>query len=169
MAGSETTVLANQLAVRVPDPSSPKKPVPSPTGSDASGFQALFNGIDLAGWVPRECRATDWLVQDGTLSFCARDDRSLTPTPRLPSHEKRKPSSLVLNHRPMVLFTERSYFDFVFRLEFRMSGVASTGIVLADLDRGRTMRRLVRRVRSQFGGQSGVGRPANFSPGTSTT
>lgn len=135
-AGSEHAALASRSTSGAPDQGGLPKPANSSSERDSSGFQPVFAGVDLAGWVPRGCRANDWLVQDGSLSFRAANDRSFTPNPRLAPSERRKQLFRVRNDRAAVLFTERSYSDFVLRLKFHASGAANSGIVLSDLDRG---------------------------------
>jgi hypothetical protein len=135
-APPELSALASPPTSSGPDRSTVAKPVNDGSEASASGFQRLFNGVDLAGWIPRGCRARDWLVQDSCLSFRASGDRPLTPNLRLTPAERKKQLFRIRNDRAAVLFTERSYHDFDLQLEFRTSGTATSGIVLADLDRG---------------------------------
>src|SRR5205807_1442774 len=75
-------------------------------GRDArSGWQPLFNGKDLTNWVVDSGEARAWGVEDGELVAGAA-----APANR------------------GWLLTERSYGDFVLRLQFKLSPGANSGV-----------------------------------------
>jgi hypothetical protein len=69
------------------------------------GFNALFNGRDLAGWHTPPGVLENWVVEDGVLK----------------SHG-------LVEHWRASLVTEKHYRDFVLMLEFRMPAISNSGI-----------------------------------------
>src|SRR5262249_12466996 len=71
---------------------------PAPAGGKAEGFTSLFNGTDLAGWKVPAGDNGHWKVTDGVIDYDAK------------SEAKGERS----------LFTEKSYRDFIVRLDWRL-------------------------------------------------
>ena len=83
-----------------PDP----PPVPTVPSSDETGFQPLFNGRDLSGWRFVGADGNAWVVDGG---------------------------ALVTNGRPRGwLMTTQEFDDFDLRLEYRMSELGNSGVLL---------------------------------------
>ena len=76
----------------------------NPKPDDNEGYQALFNGQNLDGWVLHRANRKGYVVEDGLL-VCPADGGGY-------------------------LFTEKEYADFSLRFEFRMAKGANNGIAV---------------------------------------
>src|SRR5262245_7601109 len=74
------------------------------TQGPEAGFQPLFNGRDLGGWVYGQKIGAGYRVQGGVV-FCTEADCG-------------------------ILYTEKEYADFVLRLELRLGRDANNGIAV---------------------------------------
>jgi hypothetical protein len=83
---------------------------PSDAGRHVPGFQPLFNGKDLTGWV--QVLDSKWTVEDGILK--SRQDPA----------GRREGESWLL--------TAKDFGDFVLRAEFRLTAGGNSGIFLRD-------------------------------------
>src|SRR3954467_9131219 len=86
-------------------------PIPAPAGK--AGFVPLFNGKDLSGWVVPPGDNGHWKVIDGVIDYDARSEA--------PGDKD--------------LWTEKSYRNFVVRLDWRIkqtSGPFTMPVVLPD-------------------------------------
>src|SRR6266404_6370089 len=73
-----------------------------PAGAAENGFQSLFNGKNLDGWVLVGGKGPGYVVQDGVL-VCPADGGGN-------------------------LLTDKDYSDFVFRFEFKLTDGANNGV-----------------------------------------
>lgn len=80
---------------------------PTPGVAVAKGFERLFNGKDLTGWVADGGRAGAWRVEDGELVGAANGYTDSS-----------------------YLLTEKSYSDFVLRFEYQLSTGGNSGVGL---------------------------------------
>jgi formylglycine-generating enzyme required for sulfatase activity/type 1 glutamine amidotransferase len=111
-----------KLAPTAAAPSPPQPAAAAPPADD--GFQSLFNGRDLAGWVPMKSSGANdnqhepatggWIAQNGEL-VCATD-------------------------RPGWLKSERQYGNFVLQLEFKLRPGGNSGVYIRSPDSGRLSR-----------------------------
>jgi hypothetical protein len=81
-----------------PAPAPPPAPAPAPPRQAETGFEPLFNGRDLTGWVGD---TAGYVVEDGAI-VCGPQGRNL--------------------------FTAREFGDFTLRLEFKLTPGANNGI-----------------------------------------
>lgn len=80
------------------------------TQRDADGFEVLFNGKDLTGWMP----AINWVVEDGVITLKNRTDRQ--------------------EHNDNYLWAQRTYGDFILELEFKVGERTNSGVYLRTSD-----------------------------------
>ena len=76
----------------------------SPKADENEGYEPLFNGRNLDGWVLHRANRNGYIVEDGLL-VCPADGGGY-------------------------LFTEKQYADFSFRFEFRLTEAANNGIAV---------------------------------------
>ena len=76
----------------------------SPKADENEGYEPLFNGRNLDGWVLHRANRNGYIVEDGLL-VCPADGGGY-------------------------LFTEKEYADFSFRFEFRLTEAANNGIAV---------------------------------------
>ena len=90
-------------------------------GADEAGFRPLFNGRDLTGWTQRNGGAVKgWEVKDGVLTCL--------PDRKWEGGWKWTPLNGAAGGGGGDLFSVERFRDFDLRLEFKMDGVANSGI-----------------------------------------
>ena len=82
----------------------PARKVAETSEAEPEGYESLFNGRDLAGWILRRANRRGYVIEDGLLVSPADGGG--------------------------YLFTEKEYADFSLRFEFRLSKGANNGVAI---------------------------------------